>query len=182
MATISLPANGQKLTDIPDYIAQDDQLLRDLLSPTMPDLANATFDRKTTDGLLTVTVHKKAGTKGGETMAQETIREVKQQSATASFEEWCIVELFGHNRIAGLVREATVGGCNFIRVDVPNRDGEGWMYSKLYGNGAIYAINITSQEQVRKAVEMLHPAPYTPRVPESRQIEAVSDDEEYEEY
>lgn len=66
MANISLPANGQTLTDIPDYIANDDQLLRDLLSPTMPDLANATFERKTTDGLLTVTVSKRAGTKGGE--------------------------------------------------------------------------------------------------------------------
>ncbi len=64
MATISLPANGQTLTDIPDYIASDDQLLRDLLSPTMPDLASATFERKTVGDLLTVTVSKKAGTKG----------------------------------------------------------------------------------------------------------------------
>jgi hypothetical protein len=64
MATINLPANGQTLTDIPDYIANDDKLLRDLLAPTMPDLANATFERKEANGLLTVTVSKRAGTKG----------------------------------------------------------------------------------------------------------------------
>lgn len=38
---------------------------------------------------------------------------------THKFESWCIVELFGHQRIAGLVTEQTIGGCNFVRVDVP---------------------------------------------------------------
>lgn len=66
MATIILPANGQSLNDIPDYIASDDQLLRDMLVPMLPDLANATFERKEVNGVLTVTVSKRAGTKGTE--------------------------------------------------------------------------------------------------------------------
>lgn len=82
MATINLPANGQTLTDIPDYIASDDQLLRDLLSPTMPDLASATFERKTVGDLLTVVVSKKAGTKGYREMA--TI--IEQFAAAAPYE------------------------------------------------------------------------------------------------
>jgi hypothetical protein len=35
------------------------------------------------------------------------------------FEQWAIVELFGHQRIAGLVTEQAVGGCSFVRVGVP---------------------------------------------------------------
>lgn len=37
------------------------------------------------------------------------------------FDHWCIVESFGHERIAGRVTEQTIGGCSFIRVDVPRR-------------------------------------------------------------
>lgn len=63
---------------------------------------------------------------------------------THKFESWCIVELFGHQRIAGLVTEQTIGGCNFVRVDVP-AIGDVPAYTKLLGQGAIYAINPVSE-------------------------------------
>lgn len=107
-----------------------------------------------------------------------TTDEVKERPS--DFHEWAIVELFGHQRIAGLVTNATVGGCSFVRVDVPKRaeDGEGVMYSKLYGNGAIYAINITTKEQALAAVANLHPRPYEPRVPERASLPAYDGDDE----
>jgi hypothetical protein len=40
-------------------------------------------------------------------------------TTTEKFEQYCILELFGHNKIAGLVTEQSLGGTNFIRVDVP---------------------------------------------------------------
>jgi len=54
------------------------------------------------------------------------------------FEEWAVVELFGHQRIAGKVSEATIGGCAFLRVDVPETKKPA--YTKYFGNGAIYAM------------------------------------------
>jgi hypothetical protein len=33
------------------------------------------------------------------------------------FSEWAIIELFGHQRIAGRVSEQTIGGCAFVRDD-----------------------------------------------------------------
>ena len=74
------------------------------------------------------------------------------------FEQWAIVELFGHNKIAGLVSEQSVGGCNFVRVDVPamdNRPG----FTKLYGQGAIYAMTFTDEETATAAVSSFHPRP-----------------------
>ncbi|HEY0169427.1 MAG TPA: hypothetical protein VGB98_00120 [Pyrinomonadaceae bacterium] len=42
-----------------------------------------------------------------------------------TFDCWCVLELFGHVRLAGHVTEASIGGCSFLRVDVPEREGEG---------------------------------------------------------
>jgi hypothetical protein len=64
MARIKLPADGQEF-DLEDEIAKDDETLRRALSPVYPDAANATFTRKTEGGVMTVTVAKRAGTKGG---------------------------------------------------------------------------------------------------------------------
>ena len=41
------------------------------------------------------------------------------------FEQTCIVELMGHNMIAGKVTEQTIGGQGFVRVDVPVAVGRG---------------------------------------------------------
>ena len=38
------------------------------------------------------------------------------------FEEWAVLELFGHQRLAGLVSEVQIGGASFVRVDVPHED------------------------------------------------------------
>lgn len=80
----------------------------------------------------------------------------------AAFEQWAIVELFGHQRIAGKVTEQTIGGCAFVRVDVPaldpitmNRYGRAETqpavpgYTKLYGQGAIYAMTFVTEETAK---------------------------------
>ena len=79
------------------------------------------------------------------------------------FEQWCIVELYGHNRIVGMVSEQSIGGATFVRVDVPEVQREAervdqktfkretYMetiapFTKFFGQGAIYAITPTTQE------------------------------------
>lgn len=64
----------------------------------------------------------------------------------SKFESWGLVELFGHQRVAGRITEQQVGGCNFVRVDIPQ--GEGF-YTRLFGQGAIYAINLTDEAAAR---------------------------------
>src|SRR5512140_1867558 len=67
-----------------------------------------------------------------------------------AFDEWAIIDLFGHQRIAGRVSEQTIGGCSFVRVDVPGSDA-GPAFTRLFGSAAIYSINVTDEETARMA-------------------------------
>lgn len=77
------------------------------------------------------------------------------------FEQWAIVELFGHARIAGLVTEQTIGGSSFVRVDVPAVAGSP-AFTKCYGQGAIYAISFVDRDIALAAAEKLRAKPITP--------------------
>jgi hypothetical protein len=68
------------------------------------------------------------------------------------FREWCIVELFGHQKIAGVVTEQTIGGCNFVRVDVPGCKSQK-SFTKFYGQGAIYSMTPTTEKLVMMWLE-----------------------------
>jgi hypothetical protein len=74
------------------------------------------------------------------------------------FEAWAIIELFGHARLAGKVSEAQIGGCAFVRVDVPG-DHEAFKFTKFLGNGAIYAINLVSEEIARTVANQIRAKP-----------------------
>jgi hypothetical protein len=71
----------------------------------------------------------------------ETARELK-------FDHWCIVELMGHQRIAGRVTEVNLFGSALMRVDVPEVDGAPG-FSKFFGAGAIYAITPVEEKIAR---------------------------------
>jgi hypothetical protein len=43
---------------------------------------------------------------------------------TPEFRTWAVVELFGHVTLAGEVSEQTLGGSAFIRLDVPEVNGQ----------------------------------------------------------
>ena len=77
------------------------------------------------------------------------------------FEEWALVELFGHQRVAGLVSEQTIGGCSFVRVDIPETQ-DNKAHSRLFGNGSIYAINPTTKEIAQQLAERCNAVPVQP--------------------
>lgn len=93
-----------------------------------------------------------------------------QQTA---FDQWCILELFGRQVIAGRVTEQVIGGCSFVRVDVPETD-KNPSFTRFYGNGAIYAMTPVSEEAARVALRRFQPDPVNVYVPELRQLTAAS--------
>jgi hypothetical protein len=76
-------------------------------------------------------------------------------------ELFAIVELFGHQRIAGVVTEQTIGGASFIRVDVPEIP-EQPAYTRLLNPSAIYAINPVTEEVMRGSAQSIKSKPIQP--------------------
>lgn len=98
-------------------------------------------------------VENKTKNREGNHMAMDKVMEPEK------FESWAIVELYGRTRIgrtriAGKVSEQTIDGCSFVRVDVPECNGQK-PYSKLFGLAAIYAMTPCSGEVARAALKQI---------------------------
>ena len=76
---------------------------------------------------------------------------------------FAIVELMGHNVIAGRISEESVAGVPMLRVDVPETE-EQPAYTKFFAGQAIYGITPTDEATMRRAVNRLHVAPVAPYV------------------
>jgi hypothetical protein len=99
------------------------------------------------------------------------------------FDHFAIVELFGHQIIAGKVSEQVIGGQGFVRVDMPTVDGQEG-FTKFYGAGAIYAITPCNEETMQAAVLGLWQKPidvwklHLPRLSGSNNDPEAAEDQE----
>ncbi len=74
---------------------------------------------------------------------------------TERFDQWAILELMGHRRLAGRVSEAQIAGAPFLRLDVPCDPPT----TQFYAPGAVYAITPTSEEVCRAFARRSAPIP-----------------------
>jgi hypothetical protein len=105
---------------------------------------------------------------------------------TPGFEGFAVLELMGHRKIAGYVREQNIAGAGFIRIDVPGKDGQ-VTASQFYSPGALYCLTPVAEDVARRfalgcqpepvARWELPPAPARPRVAEGDQDEDPLEDE-----
>lgn len=64
------------------------------------------------------------------------------------FEQWAIVELYGHVKLAGRVTEEDVFGRTLGRIDIPT--GDGGFVTQYFGGGSIYRLTPCSEEAARQ--------------------------------
>lgn len=102
------------------------------------------------------------------------------ESKTA-YEGWSIVEIMGHNTIAGYVSEQSIAGVAMLRVDVPGTEAQP-AYTKFYGGTAIYAITPTTEEIAKVAAQRLAVRPVDSWVvpdPRPRLVDSSSKEPSY---
>jgi hypothetical protein len=84
------------------------------------------------------------------------------------FEGWAIVEILGHRRLAGYVREVELAGTGMLRLDVPERPWEdidpGEPFTdvhatQFYSPSALYCLTPTTEEIARGLAQRLQPSP-----------------------
>ncbi len=99
-----------------------------------------------------------------------------------TFSGWYIVEQMGHKRLVGLVTEHTIAGKGFLRVDVPNAEGEGNQITQFIAPDTIYALTPTTEDLARQAAKLCHVAPISRyELPAPRQHPAGKDVDNYDE-
>lgn len=69
-----------------------------------------------------------------------------------------LVELFGHQKIAGTVTEYSWGPATFVRVDVPETDSSP-AFTRMFNPSAIYAINPVTKEVMEYLVKNIQAKP-----------------------
>lgn len=77
---------------------------------------------------------------------------------TAEFAEWAILELMGHRRVAGHVREVTLAGAGFLRLDIPETPGHD-AQTQFVSPGSVYALHPTDEATARLAAASFRQAP-----------------------
>lgn len=82
------------------------------------------------------------------------------EKTEGSFEGWVILELMGHRKLGGYLKEEAIAGSSFIRIDVINVKGES-VATQLYNPTAVYCITPTTQELAVQFSVTHQPAPVT---------------------
>lgn len=75
------------------------------------------------------------------------------------FKSWCVVEIMGHKKFAGLATEQSIGGTSFVRIDVPEVTTSGGTvlpaFTKLFGAASIYCLSPCTEETARAFASQL---------------------------
>jgi hypothetical protein len=72
-----------------------------------------------------------------------------------AFEGWVILEVMGHRRLAGYLREQEIAGRAFLRIDVPTVPPS----TQFYGPESVYCLTPTTEETARAACGISRVAP-----------------------
>lgn len=64
------------------------------------------------------------------------------------FQQWAVLELMGHRRLAGLVTDEEVFGVSLMRLDIPGQDGEKPI-TQYYSPSSLYCLTPTTEEVAR---------------------------------
>jgi hypothetical protein len=99
------------------------------------------------------------------------------------FEGWVILELMGHRRLAGYLREQEIAGEGFLRLDVPADAGTllERTATQFYRPGAVYCITPTTEETARAVAKIGQPDPVKRwELPAPTQVIDRDDEDQFE--
>jgi hypothetical protein len=98
--------------------------------------------------------------------SQLTIFEPEKKDENAALRSWALVELFGHQRVVGLVTVDPVEFPGMIRVDVPDLLKNGKVerpgFTRYIGRAALYGLTPIDEATVRNMLPHVDGRPARP--------------------
>lgn len=102
----------------------------------------------------------------------------REPAQDETFDEWAIVELMGHRRLAGRIREVQLAGAGFLRLDIPAA-GDDPGRTQYIAPGSVYALHPVDEATARAAAAQWRPTPVQrwelPGIPRSGLDDAIAD-------
>jgi hypothetical protein len=90
----------------------------------------------------------------------------ESNAKTAELQSWALVELFGHQRIVGMVTVDPIDFPGMVRVDVPdllkNGEIERQGFTRYFGKSALYSVTPISEQAVRELLPHVDGHPSRP--------------------
>ena len=80
------------------------------------------------------------------------------EEVNPKFETWAMVELFGHNQLAGKVSESVIAGQSFIRIDVPATKRTP-AFTKYHLPSAVYGLTPVNEDYAKRMAEKIDAKP-----------------------
>jgi hypothetical protein len=75
-----------------------------------------------------------------------------------AYEGWAILELMGHRRLGGQVKQVEQYGAAMVRIDVPAVEDHA-AFTQFYGGGSIYSVTPTTEEIAHYVANLVRAAP-----------------------
>lgn len=80
------------------------------------------------------------------------------EEVNPKFASWAIVELFGHNQLAGYVTEHVISAQSFIRIDVP-KTSKTPPFTKYHNPSSVYGITPVDEDYATRMAERISATP-----------------------
>lgn len=81
-------------------------------------------------------------------------------STEEKLDSWVILEVMGHRRMAGFATSCIIAGGQFIRIDIPGRDGPTRL-TQYYRPDSVYCLTPTDEATARRVAALDDPTPPT---------------------
>jgi hypothetical protein len=80
------------------------------------------------------------------------------EETQVKFESWALVDLFGHNQLAGKVTEQVIAGQSFVRIDVP-KTNQCPAFTKYHLPTAVYGLTPVEEDYATRMAERISAQP-----------------------
>lgn len=97
------------------------------------------------------------------------------ENAAQPFQEWLLLELFGHKKVAGLVTEKEIAGHAFLQVTIPPTADQP-EYTRFYAPSAVYGMAPVTEDTARALAERYSEPPVTPYMLPAPRPEVLTED------
>ena len=73
--------------------------------------------------------------------------------STPEYEGWAIIEIMGHTKAVGQIKEVSMAGTVLLKVNIPDPENGETLLTQYYGGSSIFSVTPCDKETAMKMIE-----------------------------